>query len=128
MVNDRIPSRYDEVLLQQKLDEQRERIKKYRIFELRKKNPYPEDVFISLLDDPLLDNEINPYIDVLVDNGFFIYDIENKWAQKKQTTQEINIKHESKKRCLTNHDHGRQQKTHNKIHKRINDYHTNNRW
>ena len=39
--------RYEEIILPQKLKEQKDRIKSFIISELKNKNPYPSDIFIE---------------------------------------------------------------------------------
>ena len=68
--------RYEETILPQQLKKQRDDIEVYLISELKKKNPYPEDIFI-----PLKNKEIKKYVKVLVDNGFSSDKIHAHWMR-----------------------------------------------
>jgi len=68
--------RYEEVELPKKLKKQREHIKGFLISELRKKNPYPKDIFT-----PLSDKETKEYVKILTDNGFSSDKIHAHWMR-----------------------------------------------
>ena len=53
-----------------------EELKDFLIFELLKRNPYPEDVFT-----PLSNKEIKEYVKVLTDNGFSSDKIHAHWMR-----------------------------------------------
>ena len=68
--------RYEETILPQQLQKQREHIKNFLITELKKKNPYPDDIFT-----PLSDEETKDYVKVLIDNGFSSDKIHAHWMR-----------------------------------------------
>jgi len=68
--------RDEEIILPQQLKKQMEHIKKVIISKLKKKNPYPDDIFT-----PLSDKETKEYVKVLADNGFSSDKIHAHWMK-----------------------------------------------